>query len=316
MAITDCTLVQATTTSTGFVRNYTEIYQVITDAATTDLKSVVEYNGALGGLPIPEYGQPFEHDNISVVLSKSAQQADGTRTKFVVTVEYGPYDRAGHNLSADEFNNPLEAPPEYTWGFASRSRALTEDANGQVIVNAAGDPFIPAPEKQEFDLQLTVVQNLEDFSPLQAWSFMGKVNSREFPVAGFIVPVKGALLTERSATSEIFVKEDEDNFRIEYWEVTTVLQLRRDDERWLDENDQPLADNHWFKRILNAGLNQRVPDLANPGQFRKVPIELDGQAISDPLLLDRDGAYEDDKANAVWLEFEIYDTADLGQLAL
>jgi hypothetical protein len=327
MAIIDCTLVHASTTTTAFIRNYTEVYNVFTDAPTTDLRSIVEYDGSNGGLAIPKKGTGFFYDRISVVQSKTAAPVDGTRQKFMVTVEYGPYDRAGHNSSDEEFDNPLDAPSEYSWGFASRALAMTWDINDNLMVNTAGEPFIPAPEKQEYDLQLTVLQNVQDYEPERSWDLIGKVNDREFEVAGLKVPVKTALLTERSATSQIFV-DDEETIRIEYWEVTTILQFRRPNPDWrapqeidgLFQENAFVENNAWKKRILNAGLNEQVdvPDPENPTVFTKtkVPIQLDGQPVTEPKLLDVDGAYEDDRLDAIWLPFEIYESADLGSLQL
>lgn len=315
MAITGSTLIDATTNSTFGIRKYTERYHVTTDAPTTALRSIVDYSG------IPKYGAEFNDDSISVVQNKSAQQVDGTRTKFIVTVEYAPYDRAGHNSLGDEFNNPLDAPSEYTWGYASRQEVITHDKNQNPILNTAGDQFIPAAEKTVYDLQLTVVQNLEDYKPLTSWEAVSKVNSKEFTVAGLQVPVKAALLTERTATSEVF-EDEANNERIEYWTVTTVIQFRMHDPDWVAKrfdgfdggSVKPLVEigvgNAWYKRILNSGLDE----YRNGEQVR---IRIDGQEVTDPKLLKENGTREPDPGNnAFWIGADIYDTFDFGTLQL
>jgi hypothetical protein len=321
MAILGSTLLKSSTSSTAISRTYTEMYHVTTDAPTTDLKSIVEYDGSGpdAGPKIPNYGAGFAYDRFSVVQSKSAENIDGTRTKFVVTVEYAPYDRSGHNSFEDEFDNPLDAPSQYTWGFVSRSLVVTHDINNNLIVNAADDLFVPAPEQTEYDLQLTVVQNLPEYA--DPYSFIGSVNSEEFTVAGYQVNKKEALCTERSATSEIFVEKESDT-RIEYWQVTTVLVFRKGDAGWRDENDLLVggADNSngWFLRILNAGLNAyKVIEEGPPVVRKKVPIALDdNQEVKDPQLLTPDGQHETERLLANWIPAEIYGTEEFGLMRL
>lgn len=309
MAILGATQIDVSTRSTSFVRNYTARYHVTTDAPTVDLKSIVEYSS------IPEYGTEFPGDPISVVQEKTAAQVNGTRTKFLVTVIYGPYDRAGHNSSADEFSNPLDAPAEYTWGFSSRQEPVTHDVNNKAILNTAGDPFIPAPEKTVYDLQLTIVQNVEDYRPLQSWNRVGTVNNRQMTIAGLLVPAKAALMKERTATSQIFT-EDDDNIRIEYWEVTTVLIFREVDQQWLDEEGEIIGPfNSWFKRVLNAGMEAKVEQ--NGVLVGPVPIRgEDGEQTKEPKLLKLDGTRELDPEQANWVAAEVYKATDFGVLQL
>jgi hypothetical protein len=311
MAITSSVLVDAVTDSTFGIRKYTERYLVTTDAPTTALRSIVDYSG------VPDYGDGFSDDPISVVQNKSARQVDGTRTKFEVTVQYEPYERSGHNSGDDEFNNPLDAPPEYSWGFASREIALTHDINDNPIINTAGDQFIPATEITLYDLQLTIVQNVEDYRPEQSWLSIGTVNEKAFVVAGLEIPIKSALMTERTASSEVFEDESE---RIEYWKVTTVLVLRVESE-WIAKRAggvvggvvQPMVAlgprNAWFRRILNAGLDE----IKNGKPER---ISVDGQKASDPKLLKEDGTYEADSTGAVWVGAEVYFATDFGVFQL
>lgn len=314
MAIIKSVLVEATTQSTSFVRNYTEKYLVSTDGPTTDLRSIVEYKGS-PGLAIPKYGAEFDGDSIAVVLSKSATPTDSTRTQFVVSVEYGPYENAGHNHTADEFSNPLDAPPEYTWGYSSRQEVVTQTLFQGVevpILNTAGDQFIPAVEKTVYDLQLTVVQNVEDFRPVRSRNLVGTVNKKEFSVAGIDVPVKSSLVTERSATSEVF-EDVEADARIEYWTVTTVMVFRDHNPLWVavDGLGNVLDPrNAWYKRILNAGLDQ----LGDDGKQHRITI--DSQEVTEPKLLTVAGLHEPVSADAVWIGAEIYKTADHGKLAL
>ncbi len=86
---------------------------------------------------------------------------------------------------------------------------------------------------------------------------------------------------------------------VAFRQVTFVIALRRDG---------------WAYSILDQGFNEKDPADAT----KRKPIYINGQLPSSPVLLDGTGKAKTDPktANATYLTYNVYKTADFSQLPL
>tara|TARA_R110002167_G_scaffold129176_1_gene311940 strand:- start:2896 stop:3819 length:924 start_codon:yes stop_codon:yes gene_type:complete len=202
-------------------------------------------------------------------------------------------------LGPDDNNNPLDDPPDLSWGKTETDEALDEDFNGTAIVTANGEPIEGVTMKVS-DLLLTIKRNYAFINLPVTYTYLHSVNSDIF--AGFAPGL--ARLTQFSAT-EVYAEEYGG-----YWEVTAGIQFR------YPFNTTP--ERAWWARVRNEGYYvRRREDDAIIRAFDAGNKE----PTTRPVLLDTEGyALEIPEPptapEAVWLEFQRYAELPYASLGL
>ena len=186
----------------------------------------------LGAPDLPEICDPFPAAPYIKVVSRSPTRV--SPVYWVVTITYkGQANESG--LS----DSPVNMPPELIWSDVDSEEATDEDAWGNPIVTACGEPVAGVTTKLA-DTTLQVKRNFLDFNPALQHQYRHSVNSDIF--AGF--PAGVCKLTKMSA------RRAWHNGCGDYWEVNASITMRYP---WKTHPYRA-----WFARIRHEGYYERV----------------------------------------------------------
>ena len=138
------------------VRNYEEVWMVLTTVATDDPFVILNTPG------IPQRYQPYQSDGQARCINAACQLAgddDGTGTLWDVTCRYSTkYD------VSQQPENPVNRPPRFSLSLAHFQTPAVRDnglVNGQriAVLNLAGDAYSPPPEIDDSRLTLVARRN-------------------------------------------------------------------------------------------------------------------------------------------------------------
>jgi hypothetical protein len=208
--------------------------------------------------------------------------------------------------------NPLDAPPQITWGSASATEpvdvAYDKDNKLNVpIVNSAGQPIDPPLQRKFTDRTLQIVRNEKTFDRRRADDYFDVVNADRF----FGADPQTVLCEGLTGT---FVVEAQ----YAYWQVTYAFKFRIRDS--------------WLRRVLNVGTQELI------GDARYNIVDPEGQPISVPAMLKPNGRvvnynerykdgttgvttntqveWEAGRGGTIWLKFRMYPSLPFAPLDL
>ena len=193
----------------------------------------------------------------------------------------------------DKDDNPLDDPPEISYGVISSTEEIDEDIDGNPINTAAGEP-ITGVKIQLADLSATVTKNLASFDPAAIYKYTNTVNSSQF--MGFAAGV----VRIHSISAKIVYTDD-----LTYFTVTVVFHFR------YPVNTS--ASKAWWKRIRHEGTFYLVE--AGKNLIRRFETD-DNELIGGKGMLKEDGTKETDLQQGNWLEFQVYRTENFNSLGL
>lgn len=188
------------------------------------------------------------------------------------------------------------------------------------VVNSAGTPFDPPPERDEARVRITISRNHLNAPRWHIDKFMDTVNINPFRIErqGFNWNIPAGQCKMMSVGMQ---QQEWNGFA--FWRVTYELHLIPDsmmvDWDWDNDDFHP-----WRPKILDQGLVRATDqDDGDYSTAKKAGVEniVDsrGQAIAEPVLLNgKGGTLIGDPLNrsAVWLEYIIYqETEWAAQLA-
>ena len=259
------------------IRTYTRVFRLTTSSQTDDAYTV----GSNGSLPV--IGNTHPSDGNAYCTDLDVQCVRGWRI-WDVTATYST-ERV---LSS----TPTSDPTYITWDTEQFQKPATQDKDGKGVVNSAGDPFIPAAQMDDSRRIVTVQKNLANV-PTWILSYQDAVNSDAFTIDGRSIAIGEAKM------QRVSVGPPEIRNGTTFRQVTFVIALRRDG---------------WAYKILDQGFNEKDPADAT----KRKPIYINGQLPSSPVLLDGTGKAKTDPktANATYLTYNVYKTADFSQLPL
>jgi hypothetical protein len=244
-------------------------------------------------LPQFQRWQRHEEDSSFFVDEFSAKQHKGS-LKWEATVRY-----------VDTIiKNPLDEPAKLV-GIRTETLPGATIANrkGQLVMNTAFDPVQPI-DKPERIKVFIFEKNVAD---LQEWLYdlEDVCNSEAVPINGKPRPPRSLLLRKVEFGRQQAVED------ITFYPCTIELAFRK---------------SLWNHRYVSVGFNELVeidergPDGLPTGNKlrRKQAIQINGQAPTEPQLLDADGRWIEhpEPDQLVFLTEEIYDQADLNRLPL
>lgn len=192
-----------------------------------------------------------ESDSLAACLTLKADCVSDDGCEYEVEVEYGP------RVPREE--NPLDQPLEESLEFAQFERIVDVDADGNPVLNTAGDPFDPPVTRDDSRPILKIVRNEATFRPVFILGFRDCINESEF--RGFPAgTVKCQPIPVRRA-----------------WHPIPGYYYIHAYEFHIDEDG-------WNKPVLSQGLRA----IDGSGNRRQILIE--GHPATSPVPLDENGA--------------------------
>ena len=189
--------------------------------------------------------------------AQTTDQVDNTAASlWRLTVDYGLWNPLEHSPDG----NPLNMPVRFRLDFTTVNQPAWVDVDGNPIVNAAGDYYDPPVEREVLRATLTVLRNEVNVQPATLAALCNVVNAATWN--GF--PPKTVKLNPPKLP---FVSYSQVSGQF-YWPMEYVFDVNFDT---------------WIKQILNQGYRQ----LDAGGNL--VPIFVNGQPLSNPVMLDESG---------------------------
>lgn len=310
--------------SAGAARTFVRKFRVKTITRGEFPKSILMGPNAIASCPgIPKPFSPYipyrveEWDyNALAVNIQCDQELNDESSTWIVTVNYstdmppgGPTfgnTGIGWEFSGNQVR-PWDIPIVKEYDGETYTDYPISDLNGKPFIDTADRPFVSPPGVLKGDRVLTITRN-ELFFENRVEDYVYKVNKAMFinkypPGYAFSFPPRAV----QAWLGPIM-----------YWKVTYKILLRK---ALLFAN---LESNSAFSpiKILNAGLYQKGNWLgvALPGTI--APISKFGHQVTSPVLLDANGLEQKTidlvtgKLKAVYLSFDVYESADFDQLLL
>lgn len=240
-------------------------FHVVDDTNPLTAVSYRSSTNATSGVPFPSKGDVWGLDTRYRLHSLSAPEFKGPRYAVVTgTYKTGPYG------GAEEEEDPFARPTQYRWRPVTQSAQADLDADGNPILNSAGDPF-SNPVQGFFNTYIVeATRNEPAFNSPMAVQTQNTVNADSFQLAGNTIQPGEALCTGIFPGSAYTLSQ-------EYVEVTYQFEIR---ER-LTLNGGARVTAHVF----------RVADKGRQGWIHggnKVAIYNTNGDGSDPSLVSND----------------------------
>lgn len=321
-------------------REYTRVFQVITDNAEVSVPILSTAVDPQTGLQIPPKFDGYPTDQKSLAIKIKVKQNKDAPDIAIVTVSYSSKTPDQQQVKDD----PTGKPPKCKWGKAQFVTPAIHDVSGMPIVNSASDPFNPPPEKDDSRAEVEVTYNLRQV-PSWILDFSDKLNDADLTIEGIVVKA-GEAKVQEVAVGHWQVEND-----VYYREVTLRIQIRKNKKLWIAESqldtDEPIDDappagqitppsaasptaalheaGGWALVLLDRGFNELVqdgPTPTDPPTLKQKAIMVNGVKPSEPKLLDGNGkvltnlGFQPGQNQGVYLIYDVYERVSFGPLNL
>jgi len=262
-------------------------WRVVTNNRYDDDVFVIRYG--LSSNLLPQLYSP--HPSWQALTARkvtASNQADSPH-HYIVTVEYSSAPLDKEDKDKEDNPDPTTRPAVIKWNTVLYREAVEKDVDGDAILNSAGDYFDPPIERDRSNWTCVVRKNLAN-PPTWLLDYNNcPINSSSFTVDGVSVQARKARL------SMIDIGEKQIENDVNFRTVTITLEFKKEG---------------WQASILDQGLKE-----VDGGVLK--PITVDGKSITSPQLLSG-GVHIDapTPANAVFLDYDIYDEKDFSVLPL
>lgn len=162
--------------------------------STEDTYTVILNNGTrpiagLYGIPAQDSPHPDASSNemFASLVAKTIdfEQPDPTSNIWLARVRY---EQVGTSVSGGEGDDGVWTTARIA--RSSHSETLTEDANGKIVVNAAGDAFEDAPNIDRDFLEVILVKRCSASPVATVEALNGTINSSNDSVLGISIPAR------------------------------------------------------------------------------------------------------------------------------
>lgn len=262
---------------------YTRSFKVITDDQNDGPKEVRQSLGLSVGGGYSN-GAGTETDLSSIIDNISCRCVSEDGKHWEVNVSYSPWE---DEENTNETNDPLLDDTQYSWGFIQHEKNVDVDADGEAILNSAGQPFSEPQVIDDSRLVLTVTRNESSYNPVTAAAYKDAVNSDSF----FGMEPAQAKCANIGGTRQV------DASKGIYWEVTYEFHFNAD--KW-----NPT-------KILDAGYMTRTGYFPGGGSSASVevkPVTLNGKEPTEPQLLNGSGGLLEPGEAPVFMDYDLYKT--------
>lgn len=185
---------------------------------------------------------------------------------------------------ATSSDDPLSQPIKISWEPSTWSEMSEIDAEGNPLVNCAGDPL--EPQSMEWPtIQLVVRKNVPAYDPSVAVTYQSAINSDTFQISGNNINLQ---IPPGQCRCRGIRPEEEYTLNATFNTIIARFDFRPNNT---DQSD--VAADAWDLRILNAGYNCYY-DANEMGDDDDVnaqlgPIYFNGDKVTSPVPLDDAG---------------------------
>lgn len=274
-------------------------WRVSTGVSTTDDVTIMADAGA------PKIGSAHpNHANCKCIRRSCRPESPGQKLHWIFTAEYST---RWPNLA----ENPLNDPAVTEWTTETFQRPIWKTIAGEAIVNSAGDPYDPPPEKDDSRWVSVTKKNIANAVPDWIFSYQDAVNSDAFTIDG------ESIAAGRAKISAIHLGDTQERNSIQYRTVTVTIHYRGENEA-LGSGSGSYGSGSggdeidpWDLDILDAGLREWVPSASSglyTESLRKIRSGADGLPVTAPVPLDGEGHKLEDPTpdTEVFLQFKVY----------
>lgn len=301
---------------TGAGVEYTRTFLVQVDSRNDNARSI--YFATPGQIPRYLEGHP---DNIfSMMKTLGAKPATKHWQWWTFTANYDS-DPLTVDQKDKEIPDPLDRRARISWRATMYQQSLHKDRKGNAILNSAGDPHDPQPERLARYWVATVKKNVTGI-PTWVLDYDNVVNAASFTIQGRTVLPRCALLLPGGISDELEengVKYHEIEFGLEFRKPPTLKASQVLDR----ETKKPKAAQGHDLVLLDQGLRS-LQDVQVQFPFvgvAELPVNVTdgkGDLATSPVPLDGKGKqlFAPDFDTVFYFAYEVYDTADFTKLPL
>lgn len=231
-----------------------QVWRAETDSASDDATVVAAHASCpLLGTAHPNYAY-------ARLKSRSFNNESFSKKIWLVTLTYstGIYETN---------SNPLNTAARITWRSEQYQRAAVFDKDGVAITNSAGDPYDPAPERDDSRWQATVVKNMP-MVPTWLLTYQDAINNAPFIIDGLTVQAR------KAKVQSVEIGDWQYSSSTAYRQLTLGIAIAKDGFQ-LD-----LVDQGFNKLVSGSGGYTREAILIDDEDGNKVqpttPVLLDG----------------------------------------
>lgn len=239
---------------------------------------------AHSGLPQQGHGHPYSPFFI-------CRNVAATRVSPILYEVVATYEAA----TADPDDNPLNDPPEISYGTTTVDGPVDEDIDGNPIQTVNAEP-IKGVTMPFADLTATVTKNIGTFNPFSIYVYVNTVNTTTF--MGFPPgTVRCSNISAKKVKGEDF----------DYFTITVDFAFRK-----------PINTTNaraWWKRVRHEGFKVKETDPFSSEDIYPVARD-NGVKVTKPVPLKDDGTRETDLEVGHWLEFEVMRTENHNSMNL
>jgi hypothetical protein len=268
---------------------YVREYQVEFDAPNGDAVAAILASG------IPDYGDAYPSDSSSFVTGKEGSQEGDNPCIWTVRVTYSvprinseaPASPDAPSGGSGGTTSPIQSQ-KITWRSYTKTVAFVKDKAGNLVKNAAGDPFDPSFTRELRYPELVVVRTQSSFNVQWKLDYEGKKNDAAVTIGGKVFGAETLRVTDIVAD---YPTGPSNNL----WQVTITIRY------------DPLL----HKLVaLNAGLREKLV------LGIMVPIMDGGVPVGQPVPLTAAGRRLAVGAAENYLTFDDVETVDFTKLYL
>lgn len=251
----------------GGINSLRRKYQIVMDS-TMDSETLSFSN-------VPAIGSAHPSFNYLFVSSYDIEEGEGV-AKQTLTV-WVNYERSDVHVDGEGAQQTTCAVEHWGWDASTDQKELVTDADGNPVLNSAGDPFDSVPQISVYS---PVFTKIVKFTTRQS-SAMGcncKVNSGAVTIGSMSCP-EGSLLC--SVEEERLIGDAN-------WKYRYTIRLKYKTNKVKIAGANTLTDIGWDVAVTDAGMrelqNGMPVIITRPGKENGVPC-----AVTSPELLDGQG---------------------------
>jgi hypothetical protein len=302
-----------------------QVFRAVTDDPYDDEFVIAEHEDcpSLGDPLVRTIGEGEEEETVETkcyLKSRSFTNQSFSKTVWHVTLTWGTGEREGGG------GDPLQIEAKITWRSEQFQKPAVFDLNGYAIVNSAGDPFDPPPERDDSRWVATVVKNLAEV-PLWLLDYQDAVNSVPFLIDGLEVEERKAKVQSIEISDWQYHPPGGNSTNVTSFRQVTIGISFCDDTYDLKVLDQGF---NYLKPLYTIGgvnvyrsakitIEDEQGNVTEPTS--PMPLDGRGQAIkekSDEPVIGGDGypILYPARANSVFLVHRVYKERDFNLLPL
>lgn len=275
------------------VSTYSRSWLVLTNANGDNAKTVFDNASA------PKIGSAHNTHAAAKCIRRSASPKEkGTKQAWLFVAHY--------STEFDIAENPLNDPAKTEWSTETFQTVVSEDIDGDAILNSAGDPFDPPAQKDDSRWTSITRKNVVNSVPPWIFAYQDGVNSDSYTIDGKLIAAGEAKV------SAIHLGVTQERNEIEYRVLTVTIHYRGegDDAGSSGYGSGSGADEiePWDLSLLDAGMREIGGAGSAGDDLRNITNVGDGEPVTAPVPLDGNGQKLDDPTptNSVFLQFEVY----------